>query len=162
LFPERRGRPYLWQDLVFQRPSGEVVLTMIDHSDRHSYRQLYRLLKRFAPNFGPEELKFMVVVGSEHREKLFRRHFNHTRLQRLLQQQGVYMPLQYMVKLYRVRRAVPVVRPLITNSQQLRELRALRLASRGLGDRQQPRHVTHKSATHPNNGASAEPGDMSW
>ena len=162
LFPQRRGRPYLWQDLVLQRPSGEVVLTRVDHFDRHSYRQLHRLLKRFAPNFGPEELKFMVVVGTEHRERLFRRHFNHPRLQRLLEEQGMYMPVEDMVAIYRVRRAVPVVRPLITNKQQLRELRALRLASRGIGDpQQQTRHVIHNNATHMNNGVSAEQGDMS-
>jgi hypothetical protein len=163
LFPERRGKPYLWQDLVLQRPSGEVVLTIVDHSDRHSYRQLHRLLKRFAPNFGPEELKFMVVVSCEHRERLFRRHLNHTRLQRLLEAQGVYTPVQDMVAIYRVRRAVPVVRPLITNKQQLRELRALRLASRGKGDpQQQTRHVIHSNATHTNNGVSDEQGGMSW
>jgi len=162
LFPGRQGKPYLWQDLVLQRPSGEVVLTTVDHCDRHSYRQLYRLLKRFAPNFGPEELKFMVVVSSEHREKLFRRQFHHTRLQRLLEEQGVYTPLQDMVTIYRVRRAVPVVRPLITNSQQLRELRALKLASRGRSDPQQLRHVIQNKPTHTNNGVLAEQGDISW
>ena len=162
LFPRRRGKPYLWQDLVLQRPSGEVVLTMVDHIGRYSYRQLYRLLKRFAPNFGPEELKFMVVVSSEHRERLFRRHFNHARLQRLLEAQGVYTPVQDMVSIYRVRRAVPVVRPLITNRQQLRELRALRLASRGRNDPRQPGHVIQNNPTHTNNGVSAERGDMSW
>ena len=162
LFPGRRGRPHLWQDLVLQRPSGEVVLAMVDHLGRHSYHQLYRLLKRFAPNFGPEELKFMVVVGSEHRERLFRPQFNHTRLKRLLEEQGVYTPLQDMVTIYCVRRAVPVVRPLITNSQQLRELRALRLVSRGRSDPQQPRHVIQNNPIHANNGVSAEEGDMSW
>ena len=104
----------------------------------------------------------MVVVGSEHRERLFRPQFNHTRLKRLLEEQGVYTPLQDMVTIYCVRRAVPVVRPLITNSQQLRELRALRLVSRGRSDPQQPRHVIQNNPIHANNGVSAEEGDMSW
>ena len=29
LFPERGGKPYLWQDILLQRPSGELVLTMV-------------------------------------------------------------------------------------------------------------------------------------
>ena len=74
----------------------------------------------------------------------------------------MYMPVEDMVAIYRVRRAVPVVRPLITNSQQLRELRTLRLASRGRSDPQQPRHVIQNNPTHTNNGISAEQGDMSW
>jgi len=145
LLPYRGNKPYLWQDLVLQRPSGEVVLTMVDHFGRHSYRQLYRHLKRFAPSLGPDNLRLMIVVSSEHREQLFRRQLNHTRLQRLLQEQGVCRPLRDMVTMYRVRRAVPVVRPLITNRQQLREMRALRLPDRGMGDsQQQTRHVIHK------------------
>jgi len=161
LLPARRRRPYLWQDLVLQRPSGEVVLAMVDHFDRHSYRQLYRHLLRFAPNFGPEELKFMVVVGSEQRERLYRRHFNHPRLQRLLEQQGVYMPLQDMVALYRVRRAVPVVRPLITDRQQLRDLRALKLASQGAAESQQPPRHVDQHRTHTNRGVWDDEGGRS-
>ena len=111
LLPHRGSRPYLWQDIVLQRPSGEVVLTMVDHFGRHSYRQLYRHLKRFAPSLGPDDLRLMIVVSSEHREQLFRRKLNHARLQQLLQDQGVDLPLRDMVTIYRVRRAVPVVRP---------------------------------------------------
>ena len=153
LLPYRGSKPYLWQDIVLQRPSGEVVLTMVDYFGRHSYRQLYRQWKRFAPSLGPDDLRLMIVVSSEHREQLFRRQLNHARLQRLLQEQGVCLPLRDMVTIYRVRQAVPVVRPLVTNRQQLRELRALRLASRGLsGPQQQTRHVTHNSSTRKNAG----------
>ncbi len=157
LLPYRGSKPYLWRDLVLQRPSGEVVLTMVDHFGRHSYRQLYRHLKRFAPSLGSDGLRLMIVVSSEHREQLFRRKLNHARLQRLLQEQGVDLPLRDMVTIYRVRRAVPVVRPLITNWQQLRELRALRLASQAaIESRRQARHAIHNNATHTNNGVSAE------
>lgn len=162
LFPQRGHRPYLWEDILLQRPSGELVLTMVDHSDRVSSYQLHSFLKRFAPNLGLNGLRLMVAVGSERRERLFRQLLNHTRLQRLLDEQGITMPLREMLTIYRVRRAVPVVRPLITNSQKLRELRALRLASRGLTDPQQPRHVIQNNPTHANNGISAEQGDMSW
>src|SRR5262249_33952484 len=149
LLPHRGSRPYLWQDIVLQRPSGEIVLTMVDHFGRHSYRQLYRHLKRFAPTLGPDELKLMVVVSSERREQLFRSHLHRTRLQRLLEDQGVYLPLGEMVTIYRVRRAVPVVRPVITNRQQLRELRARKRANQGLSDaQQQTRHLIHNSGTH--------------
>ena len=163
LLPHRGSRPYLWQDIVLQCPSGEVVLTMVDHFGRHPYRQLYRHLKRFAPALGPDHLRLMIVVSSERREQLFRRQLNRTRLQRLLENQGVYLPLRAMVTIYRVRRSVPVVRPLITNSQQLRELRALRLARQGLSEsRQQARHAIQNNITHTNTNGSGKRGGMQW
>ena len=163
LLPHRGSKPYLWQDIVLQRPSGEAVLTMVDHFGRHPYRQLYRHLKRFAPALGPDDLRLMIVVSSERREQLFRRQLNYTRLQRLLEAQGVYLPLRDMVTIYRVRRAVPVVRPVITNKQQLRELRARRLANQGLSDaQQQTRHLIHDNGTHTNTDISDERGGTSW
>lgn len=162
LFPQRGHRPYLWEDILLQRPSGDFVLTMVDHFDRTSSYQLHSFLKRFAPNLGLDQLRLMVAVGSEQRERLFSRLLNHTRLQRLLEEQGITMPLRQMLTIYRVQRAVPVVRPLITNSQRLRELRALKLASRGRSDPQQPRHVNQNNPTHTKTGVSAEQGDMSW
>lgn len=161
LLPHRGSRPYLWQDIVLQRPSGEVVLTVVDHFGRHPYRQLYRHLKRFAPTLGPHDLRLMIVVSSERREQLFRRQLNHTRLQRLLEDQGVYLPLRDMVTIYRVRRAVPVVRPVITNRQQLRELRARRLANQGLSDaQQQTRHVIDNNGTRTSTAISGEEGGV--
>ena len=160
LLPYRGSKPYLWQDLVLQRPSGQVVFTMVDYFGRHPYRQLYRHLKRFAPILGPDHLRLMIVVSCEHREQVFRRKLHNARLQRLLEQQGLDLPLRDMVTIYRVRRAVPVVRPLITNKQQLRELRARRLANRGTGDSQQTRHVIHNSDTHTNTNISSEEGGV--
>src|SRR5262249_2074902 len=130
---------------------------------RNSHRQLYRLLKRFAPSLGLDKLRLMVVVGSDRRERLFSRHLNHTRLQRLLDGQGVSIPLRQMVTIYHVRRTVPVVRPLITDRKKLRGLRALRLASQGLGDTsQQTRYAIHNNTTHTSDGVSAVRGGMSW
>ena len=163
LLPHRGSRPYLWQDIVLQRPSGEVVLTMVDHFGWHPYRQLYRHLKRFAPTLGPHDLRLMIVVSTERREQLFRRQLHHTRLQRLLEDQGVYLPLRDMVTIYRVRSAVPVIRPVITNRQQLRELRARKLANQGLSDtQQQTGHVIHNNGTHANTAISNEEGGTSW
>jgi len=163
LLPHRGSKPYLWQDIVLQRPSGEAVLTMVDHFGRHPYRQLYRHLKRFAPALGPDDLRLMIVVSSERREQLFRRQLNYTRLQRLLEAQGVYLPLRDMVTIYRVRSAVPVIRTVITNRQQLRELRARKLANQGLSDaQQQTRHLIHDNGTHTNTDISDERGGTSW
>jgi hypothetical protein len=161
LFPERAGKPYLWQDILLQRPTGELVLTKVDHFGRTSSFQLHSFLKRFAPSLGSNELRMMVVVGSERREQLFRRQLNYTRLQRLLEAQGVYLPLRDMVTIYRVRRAVPVVRPLITNKQKLRELRARKLARQGLSEAQQ-QTVVHDNGTHTNTDISGERGGTSW
>jgi len=161
LLPYRGSKLYLWQDLVLQRRSGEVLFTIVDHFGRHPYRQLYRHLKRFAPILGPDDLRLMIVVSSEHREQQFRRKLHHARLQRLLEQQGLDLPLRDMVTIYRVRRAVPVVRPIITNRQQLRELRALRLANRGTGNPQkQTRNVIHNNDTHTNADISGDEGGV--
>ena len=160
LLPYRGSKPYLWQDLIFQRPSGEVIFTMVDHFGRHSYRQLYRHLKRFAPILGPDDLRLMIVVSSEDREQLFRRKLNDARLQRLLEQQGLDLPLKDMVTIYRVRRAVAVVRPLITNRQHLRELRARRLAYGGIGDSRQTRREIHNNGTHTNTSISGKEGGV--
>jgi hypothetical protein len=163
LLPYRGCKPYLWQDLVLKRPSGEVVLTMVDHFGRHSHRQLYRHLKRFAPVLGPDDLRLMIVVSSERREQLFRRQLHQARLQRLLENQGIDQPLREFVTIYRVRRAVPLIRPVITNRQQPRELRARKLATQGQGDpQQQTRHVIHNKGTHTNTAISNEEGGNSW
>ena len=160
LFPERAGRPYLWQDILLQRPSGDLVLTMVDHFGRTSSFQLHSFLKRFAPSLGFDELRMMVAVGCEQRERLFSRLLNHSRLQRFLEQQGIDLPLRKMVAIYRVRRAVPIVRPLITNSEQLRELRALRLARQGSSAPRQ--QAIHNNLTHTHTDTSGERGGMSW
>ena len=31
LLPQRGGKPYLWQDLILQRPSGDLVIAKVDH-----------------------------------------------------------------------------------------------------------------------------------
>ncbi len=156
-FPQRSRKPYLWQDILLQHPPGNLVLTMIDHFGRTSFFQLHSFLKRFSPSLGPDELTMMVAVGSEQRERLFSGLLNHAKLQPFLDEQGVTTPLRDMVRIYRVRRAVPVVRPLITDRQQLRELRALALANRGPKNPQPlGKHVIHNHATHTNDDISVE------
>ena len=53
LLPYRGRKPYLWQDLVLQRPSGEVALAMVDHFGRHCYRQAVPVLEAICANPGP-------------------------------------------------------------------------------------------------------------
>lgn len=149
LLPPRGGKPYLWQDLILQRPSGDLVVARIDHFGRSSYFQLYRLLQRFAPSLRliQHEMKLLVVVGSERRLRRFRSLLNRPRLQKLVA--DVPNGLPGAVKLYRVRRAVPVVRSLVPNSPDLRELRAVHLATEGLNDRRsQSRQAIQNDASH--------------
>ena len=114
-------------------------------------------------NFFLEATRWPVEFVFDHKQKIFRRQLNYTRLQRLLEAQGVYLRLRDMVTIYRVRRAVPAVRPLITNKQKLRELRAQKLANQGLnGAQQQTRHVIHDTGTHTNTDISGERGGVSW
>jgi hypothetical protein len=110
LLPQRGGKPYLWQDLILQRPSGDLIVARVDHFGRSHNHQFYRLLQRFAPSLRliQDEMKLLVVVGSEHRHRLFHRLLNRPRLQRLVA--DVPNGMAGAVKLYGVRRAVPVIR----------------------------------------------------
>jgi len=160
LLPRRGSKPYLWQDIVLEYPSGNLAVALIDDCGRSASRQLSGLIQRFAPSlrFIQNELELLVAVGSEHRYRLFSRSLKRPRLQRLVPD----ISLHVAVKFYRVRRATPVVR-LFPNSRQLRELWTKNFfveATRRSA--QEPKHVTHNGAIHTNNGVSAEKGDMSW
>lgn len=151
LLPQRGGNPYLWQDFVLQRQSGGLGVAMVDHFGRSAYRQLHRLLSRFASCLGfvQDELRFLVAVGSDARLRVFTQLLNHPKLQRMVSDspQG----LASAVKLYRVRRAVPVIRSLEPISRDLRELRALgagRDQHRDLA--QQNEQATYHNASHKN------------
>jgi len=150
LLPQRGGKPYLWQDFVLQRRYGGLGVAMVDHFGRNAYRQLYRLLSRFASCLGflQNKLRLLVVVGSDARLRLFTRLLNHPKLQGIVQ--GSSGGLVSVVKLYRVRRAAPVIRLLEPISRDLRELRALGVV---IGDRQsdwvqQNGKATHNHASH--------------
>ena len=124
LLPQRGGKPYLWQDLLLQRPSGDLVVAMVDHTGRDPYLQLYRLLQRFAPSLRliQDEMKLAVVVGSEHRLKPFSRLLRRPRLQRLVA--DVPNGLLGAVQLYRVQRPVPAVRSLVPRGREVPEFPA--------------------------------------
>ena len=91
----------------------------------------------------------LVVVGTDARFRLFTQLLNHPKFQRIVP--GSSVGLASVVKLYRVRRAVPVIRLLEPISRELRELRALGV----VGDRQpdwvqQSGKATHNDASHKN------------
>lgn len=149
LLPQRDGKPYLWQDLMLQRPSGDLVIAKVDHFGRSSYLQLYRLLQRFAPSLRliQDELRLLVAVGSERRLRLFSRLLKRPRLQRLVA--DVPNGLPGAVRLYRVRRSVPIIRSLVPMSRDLREPRALPLVTEGLNDtRSQSRQAIPNDPSH--------------
>jgi hypothetical protein len=149
LLPQRGGKPYLWQDLILQRPSGDLVVARVDHFGWSSYLQFYRLLQRFAPSLRliQDELKLLVVVASERRLRRFRSLLDRPRLQRLVA--DVPNGMAGAVKLYRVQRSVPVIGSLIPKSQDLREVRALHLRTEDRTDNQsQSRRAIHNDASH--------------
>jgi hypothetical protein len=151
LLPQRGGKPYLWQDFVLQRRSGGLGVAMVDHFGRSAYRQLYRFLKRFASCLGflQDKFRLLVVVGSDARLRVFTQLLNHPKLQRIVSDspQG----LASAVKLYRARRAVPVIRSLEPISRDLRELRALGAGRDQYSDlAQQNEQATYHNASHKN------------
>jgi hypothetical protein len=160
LLPQRGSKPYLWQDIVLEYPSGNLAVGLVDDCGRSSSRQLSGLIQRFAPSlrFIQNELQLLIVVGSEHRYRLFSRSLKRPRLQRLVPD----ISLHSAVRFYRVRRATPVVR-LFPNSRQLRELWTKHFfVDANRRSAQEPKQVTHNGAIHTNTGVSAEKGDMSW
>lgn len=156
LLPQRGGKPYLWQDFVLRRRSGGLAVAMVDHFGRSARRQLYRFLRRYARCLGvlQDKLRLLVVVGSDARFRLFTRLLNHPKLQKIVPDSPG--GLTSVVKLYRVRRAVPVIRLLEPISRDLRELRALG----PLGDRQSHSVDQNGKATH--NDASHKDGQDLW
>jgi hypothetical protein len=151
LLPQRGGKPYLWQDFVLQRRSGGLAVAMVDHFGRNAYRQLYRCLKRFARCLGflQDKLRLLVVVGTDARLRLFTRLLNHPKLQSIVPDNPG--GLASVVKLYRVRSAVPVIRLLEPISRDLRELRALGGGRDQHGDlAQQNEQATCHNASHKN------------
>jgi len=152
--PQRGGKPYLWQDFVLQRRSGGLGVAMVDHFGRSAYRQLRRLLERFASCLGflQNKLRLLVVVGSDARLRLFTRLLHHPKLQMIVPNSPG--GLASVVRLYRVRRAVPVIRSLGPISRDLRELRALGL----VGDHQADSVQQNAKATHNNISHKGGPG----
>jgi hypothetical protein len=126
-------------------------VAMVDHFGRSAYRQLHRLLERFASCLGflQDKLRLLVVVGTDARLRVFTQLLNHPKLQRIVSDspQG----LASAVKLYRVRRAVPVIHSLEPISRDLRELRTLGAGRDQHGDlAQQNEQATHHNASHKN------------
>jgi hypothetical protein len=156
LLPQRGGKPYLWQDFVIQRRSGGLAVAMVDHFGRSAQRQVYRFLKRFAGGLGflQDKLKLLVVVGTDARLLLFTQLLNHPKFQRIVP--GSSAGLASVVKVYRVRRAVPVIRSVEPISRELHELRALGV----VGDRQPDWVQQRGKATH--NDASHKDGQDFW
>ncbi|HZT68230.1 MAG TPA: hypothetical protein VFC10_00570 [Terriglobia bacterium] len=149
LLPQRGGKPYLWQDFVLQRRSGDLAVVMVDHFGRSAQRQLYRFLKRFARCLGflQDKLRLLVVVGSDARLRVYTRLLDHPKLQRIVADGPG--GLASVVKLYRIRRSVPVIRSLEPISRDLRELRALGpLRDPQSHSAQQNGQATHNNASH--------------
>lgn len=147
LLPQRGGKPYLWQDLMLQRPSGDLVIAKVDHLGGSPYLQLYRLLQRFAPSIRliQDELKLLVVVTSERRLRRFRSLLNRPRLERLVA--DLPNGLAGAVKFYRVRRPVPVVPLALSEKRRPAGGWPLHFPTEHQNDAQS-RQVIHNQASH--------------
>jgi hypothetical protein len=160
MLPQRAGKTYLWQDFVLRGPSGDLSVAMIDHYSRNAYKQLHGFLERFAVSLAcaAEDMKLLVVVPSDARHRLFSRLLRQPKIQTLLPE--MLNGSQTAVKVYRVRRAVPVVHSFIPTNHDLREF----WTSRWL-DRREPGKALPSQALD-NNGNSTNPrlqkGDASW
>ena len=132
-------------------------MAIVDQFGRNAYRQLYRLLSRFASclDFLQNKLRFLVVLGSDARLRLFTRLLHHPKLQMIVPNSPG--GLASVVRLYRVRRAVPVIRSLGPISRDLRELRALGVV---IGGRESDWVQQNGKATH--NHTSHKDGQDFW
>ena len=147
LLPQRGGKAYLWQDLLLQRPSGDLVVAVVDHFG-DPYLQFYRLLQRFAASLRliQDEMKLLVAVGSDRQLQRFSRLLKRPKLQRLVA--DVPNGLAGAVKLYRVRRPVPVVR-LLAPSREEQRFRASHLGEEEWNDaRSEPAQAIGSDSSH--------------
>jgi hypothetical protein len=132
LLPQRAGKPYLWEDFVMHRHTGGLGIATVDRYNHSAFLQLHELVKRFRRclAFMPDQLKLMLVVGTDARYRLCARLVRHPSLQKLLPE----MPkaVKMALRLYRVQQPLPAFRLLVQDNRDLRELRAL-------GPRQLPR-----------------------
>ena len=127
LLPQRAGKPYLWEDFVMHRHAGGLGVAAVDRYNHSAFLQLHELVKRFRRclAFTPDQLKLMLVVGTDARYRLCTRLARHPSLQKLLP--SMPKAVTAALRLYRVQQAVPAFRLLVQDNRDGRELRALGL-----------------------------------
>ena len=82
--PQRRQKPYLWEDLVIRTGENRLTVAVVDHAHRSAFCQIRLFMKRFGPtlNNPHDRSSLLMVVGSEVRRKLYTRLTRHPHLQR--------------------------------------------------------------------------------
>ena len=160
MLPQRAGKTYLWQDFVLRGPSGDLSVAMIDHYSRNAYKQLHGVLERFAVSLAcaAEDMKLLVVVPSDARHRLFSRLLRQPKIQTLLPE--MLNGSQTAVKVYRVRRAVPVVHSFIPTNHDLREFWTSRWLDRREPGKALPPHALDNNSN--STDSRLQKGGPSW
>ncbi len=118
------------------------------------------MLQRFAVSLAgaAEDFRVVVLVPTDSRHRLFSRLLHQPKIQTLVPE--TLNGTQAAVKVYRVRRAVPVIHSLIPTNQDLREFWTSRWLDRREPGKVVPSHTLDKNSN--NNDARLQKGDASW
>lgn len=82
LLPQRRRRPYLWEDFVLGTGEDRLTLTIMDHANRSAFCQIRLLMRRFRPALKClcDRLTVMIVTRSEARTYVYSQLTRHPHL----------------------------------------------------------------------------------
>jgi len=83
MIPERRGRPYLWDEYLLKVGDGSITIAQIDDQGRGTFSQAKNLAIRFSEvtKHLPRHSNLYIVTGSEARDRGYRRVLKHPDLQ---------------------------------------------------------------------------------
>lgn len=112
LLPQRRQKPYLWEDFVFETGEDRITVAIVDHAHLSAFSQLRFFMERYASALKRlrNKLTLLVVVGSEARRYRYSRLTKHPDLMKRF---GGVLP----VSCYRVR-GVPELSSLICHPKR--------------------------------------------
>ena len=83
--PERRGRPYLWDEFFLKVGDGSTTIAQIDDQQRGPFAQAKNLAIRFSDvtKFLPKHSQLYIVTGSDARDRSYEYVLKHPDMQRV-------------------------------------------------------------------------------
>jgi hypothetical protein len=83
MIPERRGRPYLWDEYLLKVGDGTIMIAQVDDQGRGTFSQARNLAIRFSEvtKHLPQYSSLYIVTGSEARDRSYGRVLKHPDMQ---------------------------------------------------------------------------------
>src|SRR5262249_21755757 len=83
MIPERRGRPYLWDEYLLKVGDGTITIAQVDDQGRGTFSQAKNLAIRFSEvtKHLPRYSSLYIITSSEARDRSYRRVLKHPDMQ---------------------------------------------------------------------------------